>query len=96
MSGVPTHLKIAGIFFRSIVIVTLFVVVARVATPQHIGRGWLDISLGDFIRAALGLGFCLWMLAHLFILPRDAEGYRTWIYLGIALIPLLLAFITIW
>jgi hypothetical protein len=35
-------------------------------------------SLGDLIRLALGFVACLWIVAHLFMLPRTAEGYRTW------------------
>jgi hypothetical protein len=37
---------------------------------------------------ALGLSVCLWLGVHLFILPKDAEAYRTWLYLGLAVLPL--------
>jgi hypothetical protein len=49
---------------------------------------------GDLVRMALGLVVCLWLLRHLFMLPKDAEGYRTWLYLGLAAVPfaLILAF----
>jgi hypothetical protein len=43
------------------------------------------------IRLVLGLVVCIWIIAHLFMLPKDAEGYRTWVYLGVALAPLALA-----
>jgi hypothetical protein len=36
---------------------------------------------------ALGFAVCLWMLIHLFMLPKDAEGYRTWLYLGLVVVP---------
>ena len=37
------------------------------------------------------------MVVHLFILPKDAEGYRTWLYLGLAVAPLAVAVaIAIW
>jgi hypothetical protein len=39
----------------------------------------------------LGFGVCLWILFHHFMLPKDAEGYRTWIYLGVIVIPFALA-----
>jgi hypothetical protein len=39
----------------------------------------------------LGFVACVWILAHLFILPKDAEAYRTWIYLGLVAAPLALA-----
>jgi TRAP-type C4-dicarboxylate transport system permease small subunit len=89
--------KILGIVCRSIFMVALLVVAARVSAPQHIGSSWLDIPSGDFIRAIVGFGFCLWVLVHLFILPKDAAGYRTWTYLGAALIPLaLICGIAVW
>ena len=49
---------------------------------------------GDLVRMALGLVVCLWLLRHLFMLPKDPEGYRTWLYLGLAAVPfaLILAF----
>ncbi len=43
---------------------------------------------GDLIRFALGLAVCLWIVIHLFMLPRAAEGYRTWVYLGLVVAPL--------
>jgi hypothetical protein len=34
---------------------------------------------------------------HLFMPPEDAEGYRTWVYLGLVVAPLALAVaIVIW
>jgi hypothetical protein len=37
------------------------------------------------------------MVIHLFILPKTAEGYRTWVYLGLVVVPLALAVaILIW
>jgi hypothetical protein len=52
---------------------------------------------GDLIRLALGFAVSLWMVIHLFILPKTAEGYRTWVYLGLVVAPLALAVaIVIW
>jgi hypothetical protein len=82
--------RILGIICRSTFMIALLIVTARVSAPQHVGSSWLDIESGDVIRALLGLGVCVWVLIHLFILPKDAAGYRTWIYLGVALIPLVL------
>jgi len=37
------------------------------------------------------------MVIHLFILPKTAEGYRTWVYLGLVVVPLALAVaIVVW
>jgi len=36
-------------------------------------------------------------VSHLFMLPKDAEGYRTWVYLGLVVAPLALALaIVLW
>jgi cell division protein FtsW (lipid II flippase) len=43
---------------------------------------------GDLLRVVLGFAVCLWLVVHIFILPKDAGGYRTWLYLGLALLPL--------
>jgi hypothetical protein len=40
---------------------------------------------------------CLWIVIHLFMLPRAAEGYRRWVYLGLVVAPLAWAVaIAIW
>jgi len=96
-NDVPRRLRTLGIICRSIFMIVLLVVAARVSAPQHIGSSWFDIPSGDLVRAIVGFGFCVWVLVHLFILPKDAGGYRTWIYLGAALIPLaLICGIAVW
>jgi cell division protein FtsW (lipid II flippase) len=45
----------------------------------------------------LGFAVCLWLVVHLFVLPKDAGGYRTWFYLGFAILPLsILCAFVIW
>jgi hypothetical protein len=45
----------------------------------------------------LGLTVCIWLAANLFVLPKDAGAYRTWFYLGLALLPLsILLGVVIW
>jgi hypothetical protein len=88
---VPLRLRIAGIVLRSIFVGALLVITVRVSTPQSETIWSVFESPRDLIRVVLGFVACLWMLAHLFVLPKDAEGYRTWVYLGLALAPLALA-----
>jgi TRAP-type C4-dicarboxylate transport system permease small subunit len=89
--GRSSRAKIAGIVLRSIFMLCLVLVTMRVSAPQHVGSTWLDIPTADMVRVALGLGFCLWVLVHMFILPKDARAYTTWAYLGLALAPLSIA-----
>jgi hypothetical protein len=83
-------MRVAGIICRSIFLVLIAAVAARVSAPQRVGPSWWNIPPGDFVRSAVGVAFCLWTLAHLFILPKDPAAYRTWIYLGVATVPLTL------
>ena len=45
----------------------------------------------------IGFAVCAWFFVHLFILPKDAEGYRSWVYIGLAVLPLaVIMMIVIW
>jgi len=88
--GVPLRLRVAAVVLRSIFVCALLVITVRVSTPQNETIWTVFDSLGDAIRLVLGLVVCIWIIAHLFMLPKDAEGYRTWVYLGGALAPLTL------
>jgi TRAP-type C4-dicarboxylate transport system permease small subunit len=90
-SDVPARLRIAAILLYVIFIGILLAVTMRVSSPQSESIWSIYETPGDLIRLALGFGVCLWILFHLFMLPKDAEGYRTWIYLGVIVIPFALA-----
>ena len=88
---------LGGLAVRTIFIAILVVITARVASPQveHIWSLWETPS--DLIRVALGVAVCIWLLVHLFIVPKDPGGYRTWLYLGIIILPLsILCTMAIW
>ncbi len=96
-SKLPVSVWIGGITVRALFIVVLTVVTARVASPQ-IETIWSVFETpSDLIRVTLGFVVCAWFIVHLFILPKDAEAYRTWLYLGLALLPLsLLCAFVVW
>jgi hypothetical protein len=94
----PTYgLFIGGVAFRTLFIIALAILTARVAMPQ-IEKLWSVFETpDDLIRVALGFALCVWCLINLFILPKDAEAYRTWFYLGLAVLPLaLLCTFVVW
>jgi hypothetical protein len=68
-------------------IVVLLVVIWRVSRPQTAPLWSVYEMPGDFIRLALGLIVGVWMVIQLFKLPDDADGYRTWVYLGCVAVP---------
>jgi hypothetical protein len=87
----------AGMFLRALFIGILIVVTARVASPQNESFWSAYETPGDLIRMALGLSVCLWLAVLVFILPKDAEAFRTWFYLGLAILPLaLLCAVVVW
>ncbi len=88
---VPVRLRIAAIVLRSIFVCALLAVTVRVSLPQSETVWTAFDTLGDAIRLVLGAVVCIWIIVHLFMLPKDADGYRTWVYLGVALVPLALA-----
>jgi hypothetical protein len=96
-STIPLGLRVLGMALRAVFIGALVVVTVRVSSPQSETFASVYETPGDLIRLALGFGVCLWIVIHLFMLPKDAEGYRTWVYLGLVVAPLALALaIVLW
>jgi hypothetical protein len=87
---ISTRLRIAAIFLRAVFITTLLVVTARVSVPQSESIWSAYETPGDLVRLALGLAVGIWILVHLFMLPKDPEAYRTWVVLGLIVAPFVL------
>jgi hypothetical protein len=82
---------------RALFISTLLAVIARVASPQSESIWSAYETPGDLIRLVLGVVVGMWVLVHLFMLPKDAEAYRTWVYLGLLVAPFAVALaVAIW
>jgi hypothetical protein len=82
---------------RTLFLLVLTVLTARVASPQIERLSSLYETPGDLVRVALGFAVCTWFIVNLFILPKDAGAYRTWMYLGLAVLPLsLLCAVVVW
>jgi hypothetical protein len=86
----PVHVRWAGIALRTLFIVVLGVITARVASPQTETIWSISETPGDLIRVVVGALLCGWFAVQVFMLPKDDAAYRLWIYLGLALLPLLL------
>jgi hypothetical protein len=84
----PAYVRIGGLVFRTLFLIILTVLTARVASPQIEHLSSLYETPGDLVRVILGFAVCVWFVANLFILPKDAGAYRTWLYLGLAILPL--------
>ena len=85
---IPMGLRIAATILRALFIGALVAVTVRVSSPQSETLASVYETPGDLVRLALGFAVCLWIVFHFFMLPRTAEGYRMWVYLGLVLAPL--------
>jgi hypothetical protein len=66
----------------------LVAITVRVSSPQSEKLSSLYETPEDLVRVALGFAACLWVVLHLFTLPRTAEGYKRWVYLGLVIAPI--------
>jgi hypothetical protein len=82
------HIWFGGVAVRTIFLLMLTVLTARVASPQIERLSTIYETPGDLIRVVMGFGVCAWFVVNLFILPKDAGAYRTWMYMGLVLLPL--------
>ena len=87
-STIPVRLKIVAVVLRSLFIAALVTVVVHLSAPQSETIWSVYETPGDLIRLALGIAVCLWLVIHIFMLPKDAEGYWTWLYIGPVVVPL--------
>jgi hypothetical protein len=80
-------MKLAGTIVRVFFMCVLLAVIVRVAMPQSETIWSAYETPNDLVRMILGLAAGIWILIHLFIPPKDVAAYRTWLYLGIVLLP---------
>jgi len=96
-SKIPTGLRIAATLLRTVFICALVLITLRVSMPQN-ETIWTayDTPL-DVVRMVLGLVVCVWLVIQLFKGPKDADGYRTWLYLGLVAVPFaLICLVAVW
>jgi hypothetical protein len=84
---VPAGLRVAGSVLRTIFILALLVVIVLVSMPQNETIWTAYETPADLVRMALGFAVCCWIAVQLFIMPKDAQALRTWLYLGLVGVP---------
>ncbi|MDE2065229.1 MAG: hypothetical protein KGJ00_22730 [Bradyrhizobium sp.] len=87
-SRLPPRVWAGGVAVRSIFLIILVILTARVASPQMERLSSVYETPGDLIRVLMGIAVCAWFIVNVFRLPKDSGAYRTWLYLGLALLPL--------
>ena len=84
----PLGVWIGGVIARALFLIVLTVITARVASPQSETIRTVLETPDELIRVVLGFAVCTWFVTNLFILPKDPGAYRTWLYLGLTVLPL--------
>ncbi len=88
---------LGGVTGRTLFLIILAVITARVAHPQIETLRSVFETPGDLVRVVLGFAVCLWIVINIFRLPKDVGAYRTWSFLGPVLVPLgLLCAFVVW
>ncbi len=94
---VPAGLRIWGMALRTAFIITLLLIVLRVAMPQSETVWTAYDTPNDLVRLVLGVGVGIWLVFQLFGGPKRAAGFRTWLYLGIVAEPFaLICLLYVW
>jgi hypothetical protein len=89
-SETPSGLRIVATLLRTGFICLLVMVTLRVSMPQSTTIWTVYDSPSDLVRLALGVVVSVWLVFQLFRAPDDAHAHRTWVYLGLAVIPVAL------
>lgn len=90
-------LRAAGLAVRAVFIACLLVLTVRVSMPQNETIWTVYDTPADVVRLLLGCVVCVWIVIQLFRQPKDAGGYRTWLYFGLAGVPFaLICLVAIW
>ena len=90
-----SSLRVAATLLRTIFICLLIAVTLRVAMPQNETIWTADDTPLDLVRLALGVIASIFLAAQLFNGPKDAHAYRTWLYLGLAAVPIALVLLVV-
>jgi hypothetical protein len=93
----PAGLRIAATVLRTLFIAVLALITFRVSMPQNETFWTAYDTPSDIVRMVLGLAVAAWLVVQLFRGPRDQEGYRTWLYLGLVAVPFaLICLVAVW
>jgi hypothetical protein len=87
VADISPRLRLIGGTLRTIFILAILVIIVEVSLPQSETIWTAYDTPADLVRMALGLIVGIWIAVQLFIMPKDAQGYRTWLYLGIVGVP---------
>jgi hypothetical protein len=89
--------RLLALVLRTIFIGALVVVIVHVSMPQSASLWSAYEAPADLVRLVFGFAICAWLALQLFIVPKDPGAYRTWLYLGLAVVPfVVICIVGIW
>jgi hypothetical protein len=81
---------ILGLMLRTMFLVIVLVITARVASPQT-EKFWSAYDTpDDLLRIVLGVAVCVFLTVQIFRYSRDPADMRKWVVVGGAAVPLAL------
>jgi hypothetical protein len=90
-------MRLVGLGLRTLFLLVVIVVTARVATPQSEKLWSLYDTPADLFRIVLGAVVCGFMAFQIFQYPKNPAEMRKWVPIGLAVLPLaLLCAAVIW
>jgi hypothetical protein len=95
--GPAPRRRVVASLLRTVFICLLIAVTLRVAMPQNETIWTVDDTPADLVRLLLGIVVSVFLAVQLFYGPKDAHASRTWLYLGLAAVPIVLVLlVAIW
>ncbi len=90
-------MRLLGLLLRTLFLLLVVAVTARVAAPQTETLSSLYDTPSDLFRVLLGAAVCVFVVIQIFRYSRDPADMRKWVAIGAAAVPLaLLCAVVIW
>jgi hypothetical protein len=90
-------MRFFGLFLRTLFLIVVVVVTARVAAPQNETLLSAYDTPADLFRILLGAFVCGFVAVQIFRYPKNPAEMRKWVLIGLAILPLaLLCAVVIW
>jgi hypothetical protein len=87
--------RVAATLLRTAFICLLIAMTLRVAMPQNETIWTVSDTPADLVRVTLGIIVSIFLAVQLLYGPKDAHAYRTWLYLGLAAVPIVLGLLVV-
>jgi hypothetical protein len=84
------HMRFFGLVLRTLFLVVVLAVTARVATPQSETFWTAYDTPADLFRIFLGGVVCIFLTIQIFQYSRNPAEMRKWVPIGLAILPLAL------